>query len=131
MKKIVIRIFIVLIILCNLINTTTVQASDALSIWQDSQEWLDIGADEEGPLSSNLQNAEQDMSNLAGLFFGIGLGVAVIVLVALGISYFLASTSDAKAEIKQKTIVVIVGLVLLLGSLTIWRVLVGTLSSGT
>lgn len=115
-----------MIIIFNLISTTVVKAS----LWSDAQNWLSIGENGDA-LSSNLANANTEASNLAGILFGIGLGIAFIVLAALGISYFLASSADSKSEIKQKTIVVIVGIVLLVGSLLIWRTIVGTLSSIT
>lgn len=115
-----------MIIIYNLISTTVVKAS----LWSDAQNWLSIGENGE-TLSPNLANANAEASNLAGLLFGVGLGIAFIVLAALGISYFLASSADSKSEIKQKTIVVIVGIVLLVGSLLIWRTIVGTLSSVT
>lgn len=126
MKKIIIRIFILMVIIFNLISTTVVQAS----LWSDAKDWLSLG-ENGGTLAPDLTNANTEASNLAGLLFGIGLGIAFIVLAALGVSYLLASSADSKSEIKQKTIVVIVGIVILVGSLFIWRTIVGTLSSGT
>lgn len=100
------------------------------SLWTDAQGWLEKG-EESSTLAENMNNAMDRFSDLAGLLFGIGFGIGLIALVALGISYLLASSSETKSEIKQKTIVVAVGLGVLLGSLSIWRIVVGVLSSGT
>ena len=126
MKKIISRISILMVVILNFINTTIVKAS----VWTDAKNWLSQGA-QGGALTQNLQNANTEISSLAGRLFGVGLGIAFIVISALGISYFFAASSEAKSEIKQKSIVVLIGTVLLLGALVIWRVIVGGLSSGT
>ena len=125
MKRRIYRILIMIIIIIGL-TTSYVKAS----LWTDAQGWLEKG-EESSTLAENMNNAMDRFSDLAGLLFGIGFGIGLIALVALGISYLLASSSETKSEIKQKTIVVAIGLGVLLGSLSIWRIVVGILSSGT
>lgn len=125
MKRRIYRIIIMIIIMISL-TSSYVNAS----LWTDAQGWLEKG-EESSTLAENMNNAMDRFSDLAGLLFGIGFGIGLIALVALGISYLLASSSETKSEIKQKTIVVAVGLGVLLGSLSIWRIVVGVLSSGT
>ena len=129
MKKVVIKIMILMIVIFNFISFIPIHEVQA-SLWSDAQSWLSLGAGE-NPVASGFESAKTEVSQLAGTLFGIGLGLAFIALAALGISYFFASTSDAKSEIKQKTIIVLIGIFVVLGSLTIWRIIVGTLSSGT
>ena len=122
MKKTIYKICMLTILIIITINSY-VQAS----MWTDAQQWLSIGQN-----SSTLNtNATTEVSNLAGVLFGIGIGVALIVVAALGISYLFASSAESKSNIKEKTIVVVIGIAILFGSLGIWRAVVGILSSGT
>lgn len=122
MKKTIYKICMLTILIIITINSY-VQAS----MWTDAQQWLSIGQN-----SSTLNtNATTEVSNLAGVLFGIGIGVALIVVAALGISYLFASSAESKSDIKEKTIVVVIGIAILFGSLGIWRAVVGILSSGT
>ena len=127
MKRRIYRIIIMIIIMIMISLTSSYVNA---SLWTDAQGWLEKG-EESSALAENMNNAMDRFSDLAGLLFGIGFGIGLIALVALGISYLLASSSETKSEIKQKTIVVAVGLGVLLGSLSIWRIVVGVLSSGT
>lgn len=127
MKRRIYRIIIMIIIMIMISLTSSYVNA---SLWTDAQGWLEKG-EESSTLAENMNNAMDRFSDLAGLLFGIGFGIGLIALVALGISYLLASSSETKSEIKQKTIVVAVGLGVLLGSLSIWRIVVGVLSSGT
>ena len=125
MKRKICKILMIIIIVISL-TTSNVKAS----LWYDAKKWIEKG-EEHSTLAQNTNNAMNHLSELSGLLFGIGFGIGLIALAALGISYLLASSSETKSEIKQKTIVVVIGLGILLGSLSIWKVVVGILSSGT
>ena len=125
MKRRIYRILIMIMIIIGL-STSYVKAS----MWTDAKQWLEKG-EEYSTLAEDTENAMNIFSELAGTLFGIGFGIGLIALAGLGVSYLLASSAETKSEIKQKTIVVAIGLGVLLGSLAIWRIVVGILSAGT
>ena len=120
------RIYRILIMIIIGLSTSYVKAS----MWTDAKQWLEKG-EEYSTLAEDTENAMNIFSELAGSLFGIGFGIGLIALAGLGVSYLLASSAETKSEIKQKTIVVAIGLGVLLGSLAIWRIVVGVLSAGT
>lgn len=86
-----------------------------------------------GPAKSWLENAESraeldkvdnsTASTLTGLLLTVGVAVDVIVGAILGIRYMLASTSE-KADLKKITIWYIVGSVIILGGIGLWKPIV-------
>ena len=118
------------IVLITLISLTILSPYVNAGIFDTAQSWLSTGSG--GKVSSTIQTtANNKVGELAGILFSIGVLVAIIATVVLGIKFMTASTSDQKAEIKKKAIIVAIGVFVLFASLLIWQVVVGALSSAT
>lgn len=111
-------IFIIVFMLIINFNIYTYADSSDKTIMDQSKEWIEIGKEE----SENLSIGETDYwSELAGLLTGIGIWVSIISGSILGIRLMIASPDD-KAQIKKQLIIWIVGSVVIMGALTIWKV---------
>lgn len=93
--------------------------------------WLNLG--KKGAVYSGMSTKMlASISDLSGLLFALGVAVTVIVVAILGVKFMLAgASSDSKANIKQKAIIVSVGAGVLFGSFLIWKIIVEVLSSMT
>ena len=111
-------IFIIVFMLIINFNIYTYADSSDKTIMDQSKEWIEIGKEE----SENLSIGETDYwSELAGLLTGIGIWVSIISGSILGIRLMIASPDD-KAQIKKQLIIWIVGSVVIMGAITIWKV---------
>lgn len=112
------KVKIILIILILLISfTNCIYASSGKTITQKGKEFLDAGKDEEAFNTNPVTTGFQD---IAGLLVGIGIFIAVAVGIILGIK-FMFSTAEGKAEISKLLTPYIVGIVIVVGALTIWK----------
>ena len=123
----VIKRSIILVLLIAILLVTFAPYVQA-GILSDAQTWINKG---QGAHSEITPKAKEEVNKISGLLFGIGSLIAIIATIMLGIKYLLVSSSDSKAEVKKKALIVLVGVILLFGSVTIWRVLVDILSSAT
>lgn len=92
------------------------------------EEWLAAGKQGNIDLGKNIADK---VSDLSGLLFALGIAIAVIVTAILGIQFMLTASSDSKADVKKKAIIVAVGICVLVASVSIWQIIVGVLSSTT
>lgn len=69
----------------------------------------------------NVQPATEGFQDIAGLLVGIGIFIAVGVGIILGIK-FMFSSADGKAEILKLLTPYVIGVVIIVGALTIWKI---------
>ncbi len=127
MKKFYKIIFIILIILSIYEVLYVVSARD---VWSDAGNFINKGAS-----SSTTGLGEQIFSMLGdatsknrigavlGFLWGLGLLVIFISTVILGIKYMLVNPNE-KSRVKQATTPYIIGVVIIFGAVTIWRLVI-------
>lgn len=118
--KIVNKILIVILVIIFL-NAYSVSATSL--IWQKSKDWLSLGESERANSVMNTSSFG-GVEDLSELLFGVGIFVAAIVGTIIGIKFMLVSP-DEKANLKKDLIPYIVGTVIILGALGIWKLAVG------
>ena len=120
-KKRIILLIVLIIIFLNIFASY----SNAASIWETAQQWLNLGQQTD----SVGQAGQKTIEEVAGLLYGLGIVVTVVAAAILGINFITASSSDQKAEVKKKAVILVAGMVVLFGAVTIWQILVKNLSS--
>lgn len=126
-KKIYRIISIILLIIISLaVFTPYVHAG----ITDDAKAFIDRG--QTGTVYDNMSGKiDSKAGELSGLLYVIGTFIAIIATIILGIKYMTASSSENKAAIKKSAIVVGIGVFVLFASVTIWRIVVSSLSQAT
>lgn len=113
------KVKIILIILILLISfTNCIYASSDKTITQQGKDFLDSGKG--GKAVFNTNPVTTGFQDIAGLLVGIGIFIAVAVGIILGMK-FMFSTAEGKAEISKLLTPYIVGIVIVVGALTIWK----------
>lgn len=121
--KIVNKILIVILVIIFL-NAYSVSATTD-SIWQKSKNWLSLGERESKSNNAVMNTSSyQGIEDLSGLLFGVGIFVTAIVGTIIGIKFMMVSPEE-KANLKKDLIPYIVGTVIILGALGIWKLAVG------
>ena len=118
MKK-VCKIVLIFLIILNLYSI--IFSVKAFDIWGDGQAFLDKGSGAQGVINSSDINAE--FMNIIDFLWGIGLLMIFITTVVLGIKYMLVNPNE-KSRIKQATTPYIIGVTIIFGALSIWRLVI-------
>jgi len=127
MKKIY-KISIILFIFITIISMACkVEAKD---IWSIGAAFIDRGSKDVGTLEEDqalLQklgiDTKEKFEELIDFLWGIGLLVIFITTVVLGIKYMFV-LPDEKSRLKQATTPYIVGVIIIFGALTIWKLII-------
>lgn len=119
MKKMVFTILLICILTTCIYNYTYAAFSESDSIWEQAKEWIKLGNDNK---PTNMGKTGY-WSTLAGLLTGIGIWIIIISGMVLGIRFMIASP-DNKAEVKKAFKIWLIGTLIILCALTIWRTLI-------
>lgn len=124
MKKIC-KITVILLVVLSLYSAVfTVQASD-FDIWGEGKEFLDAGADRIDD-EDGFSKINQQFGNIIDFLWGLGLLVVFISTIVLGIRYMLVNPNE-KSRVKQATTPYIIGVVVIFGAVTIWKIIIDVL----
>ena len=114
--KIKLIIGIILIVLL-VFNTTYTYAAD---IMKTAKDWLELGKNSEDiPKRTDWTS----LNGLANILWGAGIFITFIAGVILGIKYMFASVEE-QANIKESTKPYVIGGIIILGALSIWKFLI-------
>jgi hypothetical protein len=116
---------IILTIVMFLSLATSTYAANT-DIFGTGANFLKIGKEQQG---NSVQKADwTSFNDLAGMVWGIGVCAAVCGGMVLGIKYMFSSV-EGKADLKEKFFPFIIGTLIILGALTVWKFAVETFDS--
>ena len=122
MKKICKIAIVFLIILSLYVAIYNVKAR---TIWDIGKDFLDMGHDATGT-NFDPEEVNDAFSAIVDFLWGLGLLVVFISTIVLGIKYMLVSPNE-KSRIKQATTPYIIGVVIIFGAVTIWKLVIDIL----
>lgn len=120
-------IYIILTSFIIIFNVNSVYASEK-SILEQGKSWVDLGKPEQGDSLGNLfsQNEKENFTQIAGILQEIGIFVIAIVGVILGIRFMFVNP-EGKAKVKQAFIIYIIGSIIIISALGIWKIMISVL----
>ena len=116
----------------NVLNNSAVMAFD---IWDTGKEFISLGINEADASSTlpgdTIQNGKVNLTasakvgvqELIDFLWGIGLLTIFLCTIVLGIKYMLVPPAE-KSRIKQATTPYVVGVTIIFGATTIWKLLI-------
>ena len=129
MKKFL-KVSIVFFIILSIYFVTDISLAAGWDIWESGKDFLDKGSTESFFDSiSNWVNTTSSLvvfSQMIDFIWGLGLMVVLISTVVLGIKYMMVNPNE-KSRIKQATTPYIIGVVIIFGATTIWKIIIDVL----
>ena len=130
MKKVYKIIFILIIFLIILAQVTKVSAITVKNPWDLAKDFLKVGADHTGMTDESIKiqealgvNTVKDFERLIDFLWGLGLMAIFVTTVILGIRYMLVPPGE-KSRIKEATTPYVIGVIIIFGALTIWKLVI-------
>lgn len=125
MKKVYKVIFIIFIIISLYSVVYNVSASE---IFSQANGFIEKGSNRDGSFTDWFGELGRNMGKgkfeeVIGLLWGLGLLTIFISTVVLGIRYMLVDPNE-KSRIKQATTPYIIGVVVIFGAVTIWKLII-------
>ena len=94
------------------------------SIWEQAKLWITNGKTIlEDPDSDITLGSNDGWSKLAGILWGAGIWVSIISGAILGIRFMIVSPEN-RAKVKSSLMVWLIGSVVVIGALSIWRTII-------
>ena len=124
MKKIC-KIILVLFVITSIYSIMFQSNASNFDIWNKAGEFLNVGADQ-SDTKFNSVDVNNAMIGIIDFLYGIGLLFAFVATIILGIKYMMVNPNE-KSRIKQATTPYIIGVVIIFGAATIWRLVIALL----
>lgn len=126
MRKIHKTIYVLLIIFCIFIITCE---SHATGFWTIAKDWLIVGANGQTEAMGNVANmgSNPKFMKLIDFLWSIGLLTIFISTIILGIKYMFVPPGE-KSRVIQATTPYIIGVVIIFGAVTIWKLVIDVLN---
>lgn len=127
MKKVYKIICILIIITTIFMISREVKATD---FWDKAQEFIEVGVSGKtdlDPLVDMESDSKTKFQEMLDFLWSIGLLTIFISTVILGIKYMLVSPNE-KSKVIQATTPYIVGVVIIFGAVTIWKLVIDILN---
>lgn len=115
MKKRITIIILTMFVL--LFSNITISNAANSNIWGTAKNWIELGENEKNEYGNPKWT---NFNDLAGILWGAGIFIIAIIGGVLGIRYMFASVEE-KASMKESIWPFIIGSVIILGALTIWK----------
>lgn len=127
MKKVIKALVILIITILLISNSTYIYADYDVepnsNLIQQGKAWISLGKGEAEKSGSASTAKWSEFNNLAGMLWGVGIFVVLVCGVIIGIKYMFASLEE-RASIKESLKPYIIGAVIIIGALGIWRLLI-------
>lgn len=124
-KKVLWMFVVIIIILFNSYSVFAAKSTKS-SITEQGKNWLKMGEENQNTTLNELNQSADGFRDLAGILTGIGIFVIAIIGVILGIRLMYTS-AEGKAKAKEALIIYLVGSVIIIGALGIWKLLLSIL----
>lgn len=124
-KKVLWMFVVIIIILFNSYSVFAAKNTKG-SITEQGKNWLKMGEENQNTTLNELNHSVDGFIDLAGILTGIGIFVIAIIGVTLGIRLMYTS-AEGKAKAKQALIIYLIGSVIIIGALGIWKLLLSIL----
>lgn len=129
MIKIVKKTIIIICLICVIFNTNICFASNTIEsfdIWSVGKGFIELGVKENNGSSKINETAKSQFQQVIDFLWGIGLLTIFLSTVILGIKYMLVLPEE-RSRIKAATTPYVIGVIIIFGALTIWKLIINVL----
>lgn len=122
-KRTVVTLIILMILISNLSFCYAANDPDP-DLWGTAKKWIELGRNNREEINKNNRQTDWSaLNDLTGILWGAGIFVILIWGTTLGIRYMFASSSG-KAQISKGMTPFLIGSIIIVGALSIWKLLV-------
>jgi len=124
LKKVVIIMFLFILFSVNISNAD--ESPKTFDIWGVGKEFINLGIEENDGNTKINPAAKTQFEYVLDFLWGLGLLTILISTIVLGAKYMLVSPGE-KSKIKQATYPYAIGVIIIFGATTIWKLLIDIL----